>query len=59
MSLIRWYAVAYYRTGNGTVDVHHDLEEIAELHTLIERGPHWDTIEKIEVFRVNHNTAET
>ena len=38
MSLIRWHAVAYYRTEDGTVDVHHDLAEIADLHYLIERG---------------------
>ena len=37
--------------------VEHDFEELAELHNRIELGPHWDTIEKIEVFRVNHITA--
>lgn len=57
LPLIRWHAVAYYRTANGQLDVHHDLEELAELHDRIERGPHWDTVERIEVFRVNHNTA--
>jgi hypothetical protein len=55
---IRWHAVTYYRTEKGTVPVEHDLEEVAELHDLIELGPHWDTIEKIEVFRINHITAE-
>jgi hypothetical protein len=54
MPEIRWHAVAYYRYKKGTVDKHHDLEELFELHDLIERGPHWDTIEKIEVARVNH-----
>jgi hypothetical protein len=57
MPLIRWHAITYYRTENGTLDVHRDLEEIADLHSLIEGGPHWDTIEKIEVLRVNHCTA--
>jgi hypothetical protein len=28
------------------------------LHDLVELGPHWDTIEGIEVFRVNHSTDE-
>jgi hypothetical protein len=35
--LIRWHAVAYYRTANGSLDVHFDLEEL-------ERGPHWDVV---------------
>jgi hypothetical protein len=58
MPPIRWHAVAYYRTTEGTVDVHHDLEELYELHDLVELGPHWDTIERIEVARVNHCTDE-
>jgi hypothetical protein len=56
--LILWHAITYYRTENGTVEIEHDLEELWELHNLIELGPHWDTIEKIEVFRVNHITDE-
>jgi hypothetical protein len=56
--LIRWHAAVTYRTdSSGPVDVHHELEELEELHHLVERGPHWDTIEKIEIVRVNHNTA--
>ena len=57
LPLIRWRAVAYYRTASGALDVTFDLEELAELHERIEGGPHWDTIEKIEVFRVDHSTA--
>lgn len=59
----RWLARVGYRTdpvGNGNtcvVEVTHDLEEIRDLHPLIERGPHWDTITKIEIVRVNHVTA--
>jgi hypothetical protein len=30
------------------------MEELAELHDLIEHGPHWDTIVRIEIVRVNH-----
>jgi hypothetical protein len=55
--LIRWHAEVHYRTDNGPLLVEHDFEELMELHDRIELGPHWDTIEKIEVFRVNHNTA--
>jgi hypothetical protein len=55
--LRRWEATITYRTDDGQVDVTHDLEEIADLHELVERGPHWDTIERIVVVRVNHVTS--
>jgi hypothetical protein len=44
--LIRWHAVVHYRTENGAPEVEHDLEELGELHDLIELGPHWDTIQR-------------
>lgn len=50
----RWCATIHYRTENGLIDVMHDFEEIEDLHDLVERGPHFDTIEKIEIIRVNH-----
>jgi hypothetical protein len=52
----RWQATIYYRTDHGVADVIHEIEEIVDLHNLVERGPHWDTIEKIEVVRINHVT---
>ena len=55
--LIRWRAVVHYRTENGVLDVEHDLEELGELHDLVELGPHGDTIARIEVLRVNQCTA--
>jgi len=45
---LRWHVIAYYLTENGTVDVHRDLEEIAELDDLIE-GP---------TLRIGHVTTE-
>lgn len=48
---IRWTATVYYRAAAGLVDITHDLVEIADLHDLVERGPHWDTIERIVVIR--------
>lgn len=45
----RWYAVVTYRHAAGPVDVPHDLEELGELQDLVELGPHWGTIERIEV----------
>lgn len=47
----RWHATIFYRTDAGTVDVEHDLEELSDLHDVVERGPHWDTVEKITVVR--------
>jgi len=63
MSGHRWHAAITYRVtagwaGSGSVMVEHDLAEIADLHQLVERGPHWDTIIKIVVTRVNHNTSK-
>ena len=54
---VRWQVTVQYRADHATVDVTHDLEEISDLHPLIERGPHWDTIVKIEIVRVNHVTG--
>jgi hypothetical protein len=49
---MRWHATIHYRTNAvGTVDVEHDLDELEDLHDLVEAGPHWDTIEKIVVLR--------
>lgn len=50
--------MAHYRTENGTVHIEGHLEELEHLHDWIELGPHWDTIEIIEVFRINHCTDE-
>ena len=47
----RWHATIFYRTDSGIVDVEHDLCELCDLHDIVERGPHWDTIEKITIVR--------
>lgn len=47
----RWHAVVFYRSEAGLVDVHHALEELEELQSLVERGPNWDCIERIEIIR--------
>jgi hypothetical protein len=58
MTGTRWRAVVYYRADAGTVDVTHELEELTDLHDLVERGPHWDAVERIEIIRVNHISDE-
>ena len=49
--IVRWIAIVNYRTESGVVDVQHDLEELSDLHDLVEAGPHWDTIINIDVRR--------
>ncbi len=55
--MIRWKVKVIYRTDDGPLDVDHDLEELSYLHDLVERGPHWDTIVRIEITRINHSEA--
>ena len=55
----RWHATVTYRTDAGPVDVPMLLGEIGELHDRIERGPHWDTIAKIKIRRMNHSKFDT
>lgn len=45
----RWRAVIHYRSDKGPVDVRHDIEELDELHNLVELGPDWNSIERIEI----------
>ena len=50
----RWHATINYRTGpEEYLAVEHDLEELEDLHDLVERGPDWDTIDEIVVRRVH------
>ena len=45
----RWIVVVYHRTNDGMVDVEHTIEELEELAVLVERGPNWFTIDRIEI----------
>lgn len=55
----RWKATVFYRTDSGTLDVLMFLDELADLQGRVELGPHWDTIERIVVERINYNTSPT
>jgi hypothetical protein len=46
-----WKAVVHYYTESGLVDLTHDIEELGDLESLVERGPHWDCIDRIEITR--------
>lgn len=50
---VRWIATVYYRTDQGLVDVAHDIVELDELAELVERGPDWDAIDRIEIIRAD------
>ena len=52
----RWRARIHYMSdiaalgaGPGIIEVDHYLEELSELEPLVERGPDWNTILKIEI----------
>lgn len=45
----RWTATAWYRSEVGLVDVEHQIEELDMLHGLIESGPDWNTLDRIEI----------
>ena len=47
--MMRWTATITYRTDNGPLAIEHSFEEIEDLHDLVERGPDWNTIERIVV----------
>ncbi len=45
----RWKATIVYSTDAGPNEVVHDIEEIDELQLIVERGPDWNSIIKIEI----------
>lgn len=45
----RWTATATYRTGSGPLDVTHDIEELRDIHGLIEAGPDWNALTDIRI----------
>lgn len=55
--MVRWHAIITYRTERGDVDVEHDISELGEIHDLVERGPHWDTVVLISIRRALPETA--
>lgn len=55
----RWAAVLRYRSEAVTVVMAFRIEEIGDLHEIVENGPHWDTVISIEITRINHNENPT
>jgi hypothetical protein len=51
---LRWRVIIVYRTEHGTTSIERVLQELVDLDRIVEQGPNWDTIVKIEVFRFDH-----
>ena len=45
----RWHVMRTYRSEAGPIEVEDDIEELLELHHLVEDGPHWDTLIDIRI----------
>ncbi len=45
----RWTAVVWYHTEQGLLSVVHDFMELEDLQNLMERGPDWHSLKKIEI----------
>ena len=49
-----WRMFIKYRAHHGSLIRRFYLDEIEEAHDIVESGPHFDTIIKIEIERINH-----
>ncbi len=45
----RWRVIIFYRSDNGLIDVEYGVQELSEIEPIVERGPDWNTIERIEI----------
>jgi hypothetical protein len=45
----RWTVEATYRTKSATSTAHFQIEELEELHEIIESGPDWFAIAEIKI----------
>lgn len=46
---MRWKVTILYRAEHGPVDVVYYIDELCELEDLVELGPDWNTIVRIEI----------
>ena len=46
---MRWIVTITYRTDAGPLPVEHDIEELHDIHDIVERGPDWNTITSIKI----------
>lgn len=45
----RWSVTLFYRFNLGLVDVTHEVEELEEIQELVERGPDWNALDRVEI----------
>ena len=45
----RWIMSITYRAENGPVVVDYDMDELSEVHDIVERGPNWNAIMDITI----------
>jgi hypothetical protein len=45
----RWTVIIGYHTDAGLIDIEHEIDELEELHDLVEGGPNFNAIERIEI----------
>jgi hypothetical protein len=45
----RWIATVIYRSDHGALDNVFLIEELNELQSIVERGPDWNALDKIEI----------
>lgn len=54
----RWRFEAHYRTDDGGEIITGDFQELVDLHQIIESGPNWSGLDKIEI-TMNHDDGRT
>lgn len=55
----RWTATVIYRSEVGAVPVVHQIEELDEIGALVEAGPDWNCIVRIEIVLADQSGAMT
>lgn len=56
--MIRWQASVFYRSDHGPKKFVYDIEEIMDLHGIVEAGKPFDTVVEIRIVRVGHVDGE-
>jgi hypothetical protein len=52
----RWEVTITYQTNSGPLRVAHSMDELEELHWLVEHGPDRDTIQTITISLAQHRS---
>ncbi len=55
---MRWPVIIYYHTDAGLIDIEFQIDELDALQGVIERGPSWYALDRIEI-RLTDPTCKT